>query len=88
MFARAEIEADATRGGRRVVAAPASAIYEVNGAQAVFVQTETQIFSVRPVVVGAAGREDVEIISGLHDGDRVVTHGGLLLKALAVNTSD
>jgi len=88
MFARAEIEAVAGRGGRQVVAAPASAIYEVNGAKAVFVQTKPHVFSVRQVVVGAAGRNDVEIISGVHDGERVVTHGGLLLKALAVNTSD
>lgn len=87
MFARAEIEAEAGRGGREVLAAPASAIYEVNGAKAVFVQTEPHVFSLRPVVVGATGHKDVEIISGVRDGERVVTHGGLLLKALLVNTS-
>ena len=54
----------------------------INGAKVVFVQTEPHVFSVRPVVAGAAGRDDVEIISGVHDGERVVTHGGLLLKAL------
>lgn len=88
MFARAEIQAESGRGRREVLAAPASAIYQVNGVKAVFVQTKPHVFSVRPVVVGAAGHDDVEIVSGVHDGERVVTNGGLLLKALAVNTSD
>jgi cobalt-zinc-cadmium efflux system membrane fusion protein len=86
MFARAEIEA--SRGGREVLAVPVSAIYDVNGDKAVFVQTEPHVFTVRPVVIGAAGRDDVEILSGVQDGERVVTHGGLLLKALMVNGAD
>jgi cobalt-zinc-cadmium efflux system membrane fusion protein len=86
MFAQAEIR---TTGGRReVLAAPASAIYEVNGAKAVFVQTGPHVFCLRPVALGAAGHEEVEILSGVHSGDQVVIHGGLLLKALLVNTSD
>jgi membrane fusion protein, heavy metal efflux system len=86
MFAQAEIR---TAGrAREVLAAPATSIYDVNGAKAVFVQTKPHVFSVRPVVVGAAGHEEVEILSGVRSGDQVVTHGGLLLKALLVNTSD
>jgi RND family efflux transporter MFP subunit len=86
MFAAVEIR---TAGGRReVLAAPASAIYEVNGAKAVFVRTGPHVFSMRPVAVGAAGHEEVEILSGVRSGDQVVSHGGLLLKALLVNTSD
>lgn len=85
MFAHAEIEA--SRGGREVLAVPASAIYDINGDKAVFVQTEPHVFTVRPVVVGAAGNADVEILSGVQDGERVVTHGGLVLKALLVNTA-
>ncbi len=86
MFAHAEIEA--TRGGREVLAVPASAIYEINGDKAVFVQTGPHVFAVRPVVIGAAGHDDVEILSGVQDGERVVTHGGLLLKALLVNGAE
>jgi membrane fusion protein, heavy metal efflux system len=86
MFARAEIQN--SRGGREVLAAPASAIYEVNGEKAVFVQTGPHVFSVRPVVVGTAGHDDVEIISGVDDGERVVTKGGLVLKSLLVNAAD
>lgn len=86
MFARAEIQT--AGGGREVLAAPASAIYEINGAKTVFVQTQPHVFSVRPVVVGAAGHQEVEIVSGLSSGDRVVTRGGLVLKALMVNAGD
>lgn len=86
MFAHAEIRT--IGGGREVLAAPSSAIYDVNGAKAVFVQTGPHSFTVRPVVVGAAGHQEVEILSGLHGGDQVVTHGGLVLKALLVNTGD
>jgi cobalt-zinc-cadmium efflux system membrane fusion protein len=86
MFARVEIQ---TAGrAREVLAAPASAIYEVNGAKSVFVQTQPHVFSVRNVVVGAAGHEEVEILSGVHSGEQVVTQGGLMLKALIVNIGD
>ena len=84
MFAHAEIQS--TGGGREMLIAPASAIYDVNGDKAVFVQTEPHVFALRPVVVGASGHEEVEIFSGVRAGERVVTHGGLLLKALLVNT--
>jgi cobalt-zinc-cadmium efflux system membrane fusion protein len=86
MFAHAEIET--AGGGREVLSAPASAIYEVNGSKAVFVQTRPHEFSVRPVAVGAAGHQQVEILSGLSGGEQVVTRGGLLLKALMVNQGD
>ena len=36
----------------------------------------------RQVLVGAAGYNQVEIVLGVRDGERVVTQGGLLLKAL------
>ncbi len=86
MFAHAEIRTSG--GGREVLAALASAIYEVNGAKAVFVQTAPHVFTVRPVVLGSAGHEEVEVLSGLQSGDQVVTHGGLVLKALLVNKGD
>jgi cobalt-zinc-cadmium efflux system membrane fusion protein len=86
MFAHAEIQTDG--GEREVLAAPSSAIYNLNGGKAVFVQTQPNVFRVRPVVVGAVGHEQVEILSGLSSGDRVATRGGLVLKAMLVNTGD
>lgn len=86
MFAHAEI---ATRNGsREVLSAPAAAIYEVNGEKAAFLQTSPNTYSLRRVKLGAIGTGDVEIISGLDDGDKVVTRGGLILKAMLVNKGD
>ncbi len=84
MFASADIESVANQ--REVLAAPASAVYEVNGQKVVFVQTGPNAFAARPVKLGEMGHEDVEIVSGLAAGDRIVVKGGLVLKALMVNT--
>ncbi len=84
MFAHVEIQT--ARGGREVLTAPASAIYDLNGSKAVFVRIAPHSFSVRPVTLGAQGDGEVEIQSGLKPGEQVVTRGGLVLKALIVNT--
>jgi cobalt-zinc-cadmium efflux system membrane fusion protein len=86
MFANAQIQTG--RGGREVLAVPASAVYDINNQKAVFVQTEPHVFTLRRVTVGAVGNKDVEILSGLQDGELVVIHGGLVLKALLVNGAD
>jgi len=80
MFARAAIES--ARGGRDVLAVPESAIYEVGGRKVAFVEVEPGRFGVRDVAVGSAGGGEVEITSGLSEGDRVVVRGGVTLKAL------
>ena len=85
MFASAAITTTNTRAG---LIAPASAIYDVNGKKSVFVDLGADRFGLRPVKLGQAGSEEVEIVSGLKEGDRVVSEGGLLLKAMFVNTAE
>lgn len=80
MFARAAIES--ARGGREVLAVPASAIYEAGGRKVAFVALGANRFAAREVALGSAGGDEVEITSGLSEGDRVVTRGGVTLKAL------
>jgi cobalt-zinc-cadmium efflux system membrane fusion protein len=84
MFARAEIGETDTR---LVLAAPESAVYELAGRKVAFVQTAPGSFAVRPVTIGSAGGGTVEVLSGLHEGDRVVSRGGLVLKTLATKSS-
>jgi len=84
MFAHASIDTDSSH---EVLVAPESAVYEVDGQQAVFVPAGTQGFSVRPVKVGSRGNNTVEIIAGLKQGDQVVAKGGLALKTLIANTA-
>jgi multidrug efflux pump subunit AcrA (membrane-fusion protein) len=79
MFARAAIEVSEAR---RVLVAPESAIFEVNGEKVAFVAAGNGVYSARRVQLGVAAGEMVEVLSGLHEGDRVVSRGGLVLKTL------
>jgi cobalt-zinc-cadmium efflux system membrane fusion protein len=80
MFARAAIES--ARGGRELLVAPESAIYEVGGRKVAFVALGANRFVAHDVVVGSARGGAVEVISGLREGDNLVTRGGVTLKAL------
>jgi multidrug efflux pump subunit AcrA (membrane-fusion protein) len=84
MFARASIE---TGSVHEVLVAPESAIYEVDGKQMVFVPAgRGRIRILRPTDQACPrGKETVEIIAGLKQGDQVVAKGGLALKSLLVN---
>ena len=84
MFANAQITTTA-RKSREVLTAPASAVYEINGQKSVFVEVSADNFAVRPVTLGSAGHSDVEILSGVTEGEHVVSEGGLALKAMLVN---
>ena len=84
MFANAEIATAAGKGGS-VLSVPSSAIFEIEGKKSVFVGLGDNRFSVIPVEVGEISPDDVQIVSGLHEGDKVVAQGGLLLKAIALN---
>lgn len=84
MFANAEIATAAGKGGS-VLSVPSSAIFDIDGKKSVFVGLGDNRFSVIPVEVGEVSSEDVQILSGLREGDKVVAQGGLLLKAIALN---
>ena len=79
MFARASIEVSEAR---RVLVAPESAIFAVNGEKVAFVAAGNGEYSARRVQLGAAAGGMVEVLSGLSEGDRVVSRGGLVLKTL------
>lgn len=68
-----------------MLSVPSSAVFEIEGRKSVFVAMGENRFAVTPVEVGEASVEDMQILSGLHEGDKVVAQGGLLLKAMALN---
>jgi cobalt-zinc-cadmium efflux system membrane fusion protein len=84
MFANAQITTT-ERKSRVVLTAPASAVYDINGQKSVFVQVSADRFALRPVTLGSAGHADVEILSGVAEGEHVVSEGGLPLKAIFIN---
>lgn len=81
MFASAEIEVSEAR---RVLVAPATAIFDINNTKVAFVATGKGEYVARHVQLGLSSGDMVEVLSGLKEGDRVVSHGGLVLKTLLV----
>jgi cobalt-zinc-cadmium efflux system membrane fusion protein len=85
MFAQADItsKAKTDNGEDEVLAVPDGAIQTVNGSTAVFipVKGEENTFAVRLVSVGDTIGGTVSIISGLNEGEPIVTAGTFILKA-------
>lgn len=66
-----------------VIAVPVSALTEEQGLHFVYVQLEKEIFKKQEVRVGLSDGERVRILSGLKEGDRVVTKGTYQVKLAA-----
>ncbi len=66
---------------RSVVVVPADAVQSVGGRSVVFVEAQPGRFVARQVELGPQGDRDVEVTSGLAEGDRVVVAGSFVLKS-------
>jgi RND family efflux transporter MFP subunit len=75
--------AGATTQTARVLV-PRTAVQELNQATVVFVPDSDRKFKAQPVTLGSSYGNDVELLSGLNVGDRVVVQGAFTLKAQAV----
>lgn len=62
---------------------PRTAVLQHSGRPVVFVDRGGQAYAARAIQLGRRGDEDYEVTGGLADGDRVVTHGALLLDGQA-----
>ena len=68
-------------GGVIALALPRAAVIDVRGASTVFVAlADPGSFEPRVVVVGTTSADDVSIVDGVREGERVVTIGAVLLK--------
>ena len=65
----------------RALAVPADAVLEDEGRRFVFVRYDATDFVRRPVTVGRAWTDWVEIVDGVESGQEVATHGAFLLKS-------
>ena len=77
MFAAATISPDA----RRTLAVPRTAVIDTGAAKIVYVRSGDGIFDMREVKVGPESGEDYPILSGVKEGDQVVTRGNFLVDA-------
>ena len=81
MFATVQLP---TTFSRRAMAVPVSALQQVEDRNIVFIRKETTTFEVRTVEVGKTVNGLVEIVSGLREGDQLVTQGAFHLKSILV----
>lgn len=82
MFATVELP---THFSRRALAVPASALQQLNQDNVVFVRKSDTIFETRPVKTGKTVHDLVEILSGVHAGESIVTQGSFHLKSIAMS---
>jgi len=76
MFANLRIAQPAST----LILLPAAAVLYEGGATDVYVSSNDGKYALRRVKTGATRGNQVEIVSGLHDGDRVVTQGAAFLR--------
>jgi len=69
-----------------VISIPVSALTEEQGLYFAYIQLDEEGFAKREVILGQSNGERVKILSGLKDGDKIVTKGTYQVK-LAANTS-
>lgn len=67
-----------------VLVVPRSALSEVAGKAVVFVQHPDRDFELHEVVLGASAPGKLEIVSGLREGEQVVTEGVFTLKSVVL----
>lgn len=78
MFADVNIE---TEGSAEVIAVPKESVVDIGGKNVVFLHTKPQNFKGVEVFTGRDDGKYVEIISGIEEGDRIVTIGNYQLKS-------
>ena len=76
-----------TQDPRVVPAIPETALQQVDGRNAVFVQTKAQQFQRREITLGHKADGWVEVTQGLMPGERVVTQGSFYLKSTLLKES-
>jgi multidrug efflux pump subunit AcrA (membrane-fusion protein) len=59
---------------------PVSALMEEQGNFYVYVQTGGESFQKREIKIGTGDGENVQVLSGIEEGERVVTKGGYQIK--------
>jgi Cu(I)/Ag(I) efflux system membrane fusion protein len=78
MYAEVEI---VTGSNEPLVAVPVSSVIDSGSRQVVIVDLGDGRFEPRDVKLGQRGREYVEILAGIHDGESVVVNGNFLIDA-------
>ena len=87
LFGTARIAAGEDQKGAPVLVIPRGAVTEINGKPVVFVHHADGDFELHDIVVGRSALDKVEVLSGLREGEQVVSEGAFTLKSLALRSS-
>ena len=74
LFGRAQF----SRGERKALLIPRSAVVERGQLQGIFVLDQNQVASLRYISLGKTSGSGIEVLAGLQDGERVVAKPGAL----------
>jgi len=77
-----------TSSGRAAIVVPRDAVHAVGGRTVVYVAAADggPRFAERPVTVGGAVGDRIQVLTGVKPGERVVTEGSFMLRAEANRT--
>lgn len=84
LFGGARVEAGAQAHQEAVLVVPRSALTEIAGKSVVFVRTGEETFELHEVVLGGSSVGKVQVLTGLKEGEPVVTHGVFTLKSIVL----
>lgn len=70
-----------TKEARQGVSIPSSAVQEIDGQQVAFVQLAADKFVRRNIEIGQRDDQNVEVLSGVDAGEKVVSNGSFYLKS-------
>ncbi|MFT3769285.1 MAG: efflux RND transporter periplasmic adaptor subunit [Minicystis sp.] len=87
LFGTARISAGEAQKGEPSLVVLRTAVTEINGKPVVFVRHPDDDFELHPVIVGRSALGKVEILSGLREGEQVVTEGVFTLKSLVLKST-
>lgn len=82
LFGTAKVTAKGDRGGEPVLVVPRSALIDVAGKTVVFVEHERLEYELHEVRTGESAEGFVRILSGLREGEPVVTEGAFTIKSV------
>ncbi len=84
LFGSALVSIPGGQGGESCLVVPRDAVTEIAGKQVVFVRQPDDDFELHPVVLGQSAPGLVEVISGLREGELVVSEGVFSLKSVVL----
>ena len=87
LFGTAFVETAAQNAGTPVLVVPQTAVVSIGDKPAVFVREADGDFLLHEVVLGARALGNVQIVSGLREGENVVVDGAFTLKSLVLKST-